>query len=179
MPTIEEVTTRLARAGHKVTFVSGPYRGEGSKSARYKGYVTITATIDPALPPVAPCIAYVPSPSIGEVTEHAAKRLEAENAIATKIGAAMDAIAADNLRLANAIRTSANELLRVERGRREEARRYGSAESDGSADLITRAREWLDERAATRRETKWPTPSIEECLVMDLVDAIKSSAVTR
>ncbi len=179
MPTIEEVVARLARAGHTVTFVSVPYRGEGSKSARYKGYVTITASIDPALPPVAPCIAYVPSPSIHEVTEHAAKRLEAESAIATKIGAAMDAIVADNLRLANAMRTSANELLRVERGRREEARRYGAAESDGTADIITRACEWLDERADARREMKWPTPSTEESLVMDLVDAIKSGAATR
>ncbi len=45
----EALIARLARAGHTVTFATKPYRGPGSKTD-WKGYVTVTATIEPPLP---------------------------------------------------------------------------------------------------------------------------------
>jgi hypothetical protein len=43
------LTARLARAGHAVTFTAKPYRGVGEKTT-LRGFWTVTANIEPPLP---------------------------------------------------------------------------------------------------------------------------------
>ncbi len=169
MDTIEEVVARLARAGHTVTFVSGPYRGADAKTTR-KGYVTITATINPPLPSVNPRIAYVPSHCTDVIAAHAATSAEAEAVLIERLCNTLDAIVEDNQRFAADVHRAAEELLRDEQSRLAEARRYGAAETGDADDTLTRARAWLAEQTEARREMKQPMRSEVESLVMDLID---------
>lgn len=100
------LTARLARAGHTVTFTTKPYRGVGERTS-LRGFVTVTASIEPPLPrdgnsaslPLATCNA-------SAATVHGAMLQVADVIIAR-----LDAIVENSRRLAAESRRIAREYM--------------------------------------------------------------------